>query len=70
MTFLFSGYGHQVCIVEDLKHLDHELAAAMQWAISEIHKIQKAARSGTPLVKPRWPVIILRTPKVLKLYFN
>lgn len=37
----------------------------MEWAISEIHKIQKAARSGNPIVKPRWPVLILRTPKGL-----
>ena len=36
----------------------------MQWALDEIHNIQKAARSGQPLVKPRWPVLILRTPKV------
>lgn len=37
----------------------------MEWAISEIHKIQKAARSGNTIVKPRWPVLILRTPKGL-----
>lgn len=60
---LFSGYGYQVCIVDDLQKLDHELAAAMQWAIGEIRNIQKAARSGNPIVKPRWPMIVLRTPK-------
>jgi xylulose-5-phosphate/fructose-6-phosphate phosphoketolase len=37
----------------------------MEWALSEISKIQKAARSGHPIVKPRWPIIILRTPKGL-----
>ena len=58
------GYGYQVCIVEDLPNLDNELFAALQWAIQEIRKIQGAARLGQPLVKPRWPVIILRTPKV------
>lgn len=63
-----SGYGYQVCIVEDLEHLDYELAAAMQWAVTEIRKIQTAARSGKPMVKPRWPLIILRTPKVFKCY--
>ena len=36
----------------------------MEWALGEIHSIQKAARSGKPIVKPRWPVLILRTPKV------
>ena len=36
----------------------------MEWAVSEIKKIQTAARSGKPITKPRWPVLILRTPKV------
>jgi xylulose-5-phosphate/fructose-6-phosphate phosphoketolase len=59
-----SGYGYQVCIVEDLHRLDYELAAALQWAVGEIRTIQTAARSGKPIVKPRWPMIVLRTPKV------
>lgn len=37
----------------------------MDWALAEIKKIQTAARTGEPIVKPRWPVIILRTPKGL-----
>ena len=40
------------------------MAASLEWAVSEIKKIQGAARSGQPIVKPRWPVLILRTPKV------
>ncbi|PVF98368.1 D-xylulose 5-phosphate/D-fructose 6-phosphate phosphoketolase [Serendipita vermifera] len=63
ITALFTGYGYQVCIVEDLGNLDHEMAAAMQWAVDEIRAIQKAARTGKPIVKPRWPMIVLRTPK-------
>ena len=35
----------------------------MEWALSEIRRIQKAARSGEPITKPRWPVLIMRTPK-------
>lgn len=65
MPLLYSGYGYQVRIIEDLENLDNDIAASMEWAISEIHKIQKAARSGNPIVKPRWPVLILRTPKGL-----
>jgi xylulose-5-phosphate/fructose-6-phosphate phosphoketolase len=42
---------------------DHDLATSMQWALEEIRKIQKAARSGKPIMKPRWPVLIMRTPK-------
>ncbi|TCD60297.1 hypothetical protein EIP91_010418 [Steccherinum ochraceum] len=63
LTALFSGYGYQVRFVEDLQNIDQDLAASMEWALDEIHKIQKAARSGHPIVKPRWPVLIMRTPK-------
>ncbi|KAF3919992.1 hypothetical protein ABW20_dc0108443 [Dactylellina cionopaga] len=60
---LFSGYGYQTRFVEDLENIDDDMAAAMEWALGEIRKIQKAAKDGKPIVKPRWPVIILRTPK-------
>ncbi|KAJ8102482.1 XFP N-terminal domain-containing protein [Lipomyces tetrasporus] len=60
---LYSGYGYQVRIVEDLKNLNDDLAASMDWALAEIKKIQSAARSGKPIIKPRWPMIVLRTPK-------
>jgi xylulose-5-phosphate/fructose-6-phosphate phosphoketolase len=59
-----SGYGYQVRLVDDLGNIDQDLAASIEWALGEIHKIQKAARSGRPIIKPRWPVLILRTPKV------
>ena len=69
ITALFTGYGYQVRIVEDLENIDEDLAASMEWALSEIKKIQTAARSGNPIVKPRWPVLILRTPKA-RLVFD
>jgi len=49
--------------VTDLDNIDNDLAASMDWGVSEIKKIQKAARSGKPIVKPRYPMIVLRTPK-------
>ena len=52
-------------IVSELSNIDNDLAASMEWAVAEIKKIQHAARSGAPLVKPRWPMLILRTPKGL-----
>lgn len=61
---LFTGYGYQVCIVEDLEHANEDLHSALEWALAQIRRIQNAARSGNPLVKPRWPMIVLRTPKV------
>lgn len=61
---LFSGYGYQVVIVEDVDNIDNELQNALEWAVAEIKKIQQAARSGKPISKPRWPMLVLRTPKV------
>ncbi|KAI5117651.1 hypothetical protein M0805_001306 [Coniferiporia weirii] len=63
MCSLFSGYGYQVRFVEDLENIDQDMSASLEWALVEIIKIQKAARSGQPIIKPRWPVLILRTPK-------
>lgn len=63
LVCLFSGYGYQLCIVDDLDNINDELYTAMEWALAEVKKIQKAARSGNPIVKPRWPMIVLRTPK-------
>ncbi|OAQ98437.1 hypothetical protein LLEC1_02581 [Akanthomyces lecanii] len=60
---LFSGYGYKVCIVETMDNIDQELFSAMEWAVGEIREIQKMARSGSPITKPRWPMIVLRTPK-------
>ena len=63
MAALFTGYGYKPRFVEDLDDIDSDLGASMEWALSGIKNIQQAARSGKPIMKPRWPVIILRTPK-------
>lgn len=63
MVALFTGYGYQCRFVEDLADIDADMCRSMEWALDEIHKIQKAARSGKPIMKPRWPVLIMRTPK-------
>ena len=64
LVALFTGYGYQTRFVEDLEDIDADLGASMEWALREIRKIQDAARSGKPIMKPRWPVLIMRTPKV------
>lgn len=64
LVALFSGYGYQVRFVEDMQDIDTDLHCSMVWAVDEIQRIQKAARSGKPILKPRWPMLILRTPKV------
>jgi xylulose-5-phosphate/fructose-6-phosphate phosphoketolase len=68
LVALFAGYGYQPRFVEDLGNIDADLATSLDWAVGEIKNIQNAARSGKPIIKPRWPVIILRTPKVSVCY--
>ncbi|KAH7105198.1 phosphoketolase [Auriculariales sp. MPI-PUGE-AT-0066] len=76
LAALFTGYGYQPRIVgygevaktdaedaEKTRALNLNMAVTMEWALSEIRKIQQAARSGQPITKPRWPMIVLRTPK-------
>lgn len=72
LVALFTGYGYQVRIVEDINDIDTDLHYSIAWAVDEIHKIQHAARSGKPILKPRWPMLVLRTPKVSlsKLYLK
>jgi len=63
LVALFTGYGYQCRFVEDLEDIDADLGNSLEWALKEINRIQQAARSGKPIMKPRWPVIIMRTPK-------
>ncbi|SBT38786.1 phosphoketolase family protein [Micromonospora narathiwatensis] len=62
---LMRGYGHQPYLVEgdDPAVVHQSLAAALDRAVDEIAAIQRRARSGGPVERPRWPMIILRTPK-------
>jgi xylulose-5-phosphate/fructose-6-phosphate phosphoketolase len=63
---LMRGCGHEPVIVsgDDPMQVHQEMAAAMDWALDEIARIQRAARSDhQPLDRPAWPMIILRTPK-------
>jgi len=65
---LFRGYGWTPYIVEgdDPALMHQRMAAITEQCIDEIRSIQQKARSaapGTPVERPRWPMIILRTPK-------
>lgn len=62
LQHLFTGYGYQPCIVQG-DDLDAALYTALDWAYHEIRHIQQAARSGQPIEKPCWPMLILRSPK-------
>ena len=61
----FSGLGYAVRTVPQSEEIDSELDATFTWAYDEIRRIQGAARSGRPLERPPWPMVILRTAKGL-----
>ena len=62
---LFVGYGYQPLVVEgdDPALMHQQMAATLDAALDSIHSIQQAARSANATARPRWPMIILRSPK-------
>ncbi|TYC10283.1 phosphoketolase family protein [Actinomadura syzygii] len=62
---LFEGYGYAPIIVsgDDPAVMHREMAEALDRALDEIARIQRAARQEGSARRPRWPMIILRTPK-------
>ncbi len=62
---LFKGYGWKPYFVEgnDPATMHQAMAATLETCLAEIQHIQQEARnSGKPL-RPRWPMIVLRSPK-------
>ncbi len=62
---LMEGYGHHPYFVsgDDPAVMHQQMAATMDAVIAEIGEIQRAARSGGATERPRWPMIVLRSPK-------
>ncbi len=62
---LLLGYGHHPIFVEgdDPERMHQRMAAALEQVLERIHDIQHAARVGGDVSLPRWPMIVLRTPK-------
>src|SRR5438445_3780409 len=62
---LLEGYGHApIFVVGDEPKLVHNaLAAALDAALDDISRIQQEARKSSAAGRPRWPMIVLRTPK-------
>ena len=62
---LLEGYGHAVHIVagSDPAAVHQQMAATLDAVLEEIAAIQSNARSGDVGERPRWPMILLRTPK-------
>lgn len=62
---LFLGYGWTPYFVEgdDLPTMHQAMAATLEHCVTEIKKVQKEARESGKAVRPKWPMIVLRTPK-------
>ena len=62
---LFRGYGWSPYFVEgdDPRPMHQLMAAALDDAALEIKRIQQQARNNNDLTRPRWPMIILNSPK-------
>jgi xylulose-5-phosphate/fructose-6-phosphate phosphoketolase len=62
---LFVGYGYKPYFVEgsDPEQVHQVMAATMDTVIAEIKAIQHDARTNGFQGLPRWPMIIMRTPK-------
>jgi xylulose-5-phosphate/fructose-6-phosphate phosphoketolase len=65
LTRLLEGYGHRVHWVDgdDPLTMHRQMAETLDTAIAEVAAIQRDARNGADRSRPRWPVIVLRTPK-------
>src|SRR2546421_2079782 len=62
---LLEGYGHRPIVVsgDEPEAVHQALAAALDDALADIREIQRAAREDGKRERPRWPAIVLRTPK-------
>jgi xylulose-5-phosphate/fructose-6-phosphate phosphoketolase len=62
---LLVGYGHEPLVVEgaEPEAMHEQMATAVEAAIDRIRAIQRDARRAGPVARPRWPMIVLRTPK-------
>lgn len=62
---LFSGLGYRPYFVEgsDPARMHQQMAATLDAVIAEIRQIHDEARATGEAERPRWPMIVLRTPK-------
>ncbi|HEV8058797.1 MAG TPA: phosphoketolase family protein [Gemmataceae bacterium] len=62
---LMKGYGYTPYFVEgsDPASMHQAMAATMEHCVKEIQAIQRDARGTKTAKRPRWPMIVLRSPK-------
>jgi xylulose-5-phosphate/fructose-6-phosphate phosphoketolase len=65
LTDLFRGYGYTPHVVEgsDPALMHQAFARTLDACLDEIAAIQRRARDDGDLTRPRWPMIVLRSPK-------
>ena len=65
LVALFEGYGYRPLLVsgDEPEAVHQQLAATLDDALEDIARIQHAARDDGETSRPRWPMLILRTPK-------
>jgi xylulose-5-phosphate/fructose-6-phosphate phosphoketolase len=62
---LFRGYGYSPYVVDgdDPMEMHQRMAATLDTVVAEIRRIQHDARANGFTERPRWPMIVLRSPK-------
>ena len=62
---LFKGYGWTPHFVEgdDPELMHQKMAATLEDCVLEIRRLQQEARASGQAIRPRWPMIVLRSPK-------
>ncbi|HMK96953.1 MAG TPA: phosphoketolase family protein [Acidimicrobiales bacterium] len=65
LTSLMEGYGHEVYWVsgDDPAEMHQLMAATLDKVVDKVTAIQRAARERGDATRPRWPMIVLRSPK-------
>ena len=69
LVALFEGYGWEPLVVtggfdgEDPREVHRRFAVALDEALDRIVEIRARARAADPVERPRWPMLVLRTPK-------
>jgi xylulose-5-phosphate/fructose-6-phosphate phosphoketolase len=65
LEHLFEGYGWTPHFVEgaDVEFMHQAMATTLEDCVLEIRHIQREARESGKATRPRWPMIVLRSPK-------
>ncbi|MGF1601454.1 MAG: phosphoketolase [Thermosynechococcaceae cyanobacterium] len=65
LEYLFRGYGYTPYFVEGKNpaEMHQKMAAVMEECVLKIRDVQEEARKTGKIERPRWPMIVLRTPK-------